>query len=229
NCNNSVTCSVTRSGGDTEDPTLIDPMADCSTLNITGVNECNSEATAFDATTLEASVAALYEDNCDASVSAVLTNTTAGMGNTDCNWSYTYEYTISDNCNNSVTCSVTRSGGDTEDPTLIDPMADCSTLNITGVNECNSEATAFDATTLEASVAALYEDNCDASVSAVLTNTTAGMGNTDCNWSYTYEYTISDNCNNSVTCSVTRSGSDETPPNITECPVPRSVEGCNTS
>ena len=41
------------------------------------------------------------------------------MGNTDCDWSFTYEYMITDNCgNNSTLCSVTYSGADAEAGTL---------------------------------------------------------------------------------------------------------------
>jgi hypothetical protein len=212
NCNNSVTCDVTRSGGDTEDPALIDPQVTCASLNTANHNECLSAATSWDATQIEASVAALYDDNCDASVTATLINTVAGSNNSDCNWIFTYTYQIEDNCNNSVTCDVTRSGGDTEDPALIDPQVTCASLNTANHNECLSAATSWDATQIEASVAALYDDNCDASVTATLINTVAGSNNSDCNWIFTYTYQIEDNCNNSVTCDVTRSGGDTEDP-----------------
>ncbi len=99
-------------------------------------------------------------------------------------------------------------------PALVDMMTTCSSLDQTGVNECLATAAAFDPTTLEAAVAGLYSDNCT-SVTATYTTTTPGAGNSDCGWSFAYDYTISDECGNSTTCTVTRSGSDQTPPTVT--------------
>jgi large repetitive protein len=202
---------VTRSGGDTEVPHLVNSQVDCSSLDITAQNECLSAASLWDATQLYNAVRALYTDNCDNSLTVTLTNT-AGGTNSDCSWSFTYTYKIEDDCNNSVTCTVTRSGGDTEVPHLVNSQVDCSSLDITLQNECLSAATAWDATQLYNSVRALYTDNCDNSLTVTLTNTLAGANNTDCNWIFTYTYKIEDNCNNSVTCTVTRSGSDQTNP-----------------
>ncbi|WP_035656451.1 T9SS type A sorting domain-containing protein, partial [Flavobacterium enshiense] len=195
-------------------PTLVNASTACSSLNQSDLNQCLSAAQAFDANTLAESVAALYQDNCDTSVTATLTNTTPGAENSDCSWSFTYEYTIVDNCNNSVTCQVEYSGGDNEAPTLVDADIDCSSLNQSNLNQCLSAAEAFDASTLAASVAALYQDNCDTSVTATHTFTTPGTGNSNCSWSFTYEFTIVDNCQNSVTCNVEYNGGDNEAPTI---------------
>ncbi|MFN0013238.1 MAG: hypothetical protein ACKVU2_01705, partial [Saprospiraceae bacterium] len=110
------------------------------------------------------------------------------------------------------TCSFTVTVSDSEQPTLAIPIVDCSSLDIPNVNECMSVATEFDATTLQTAVAALYTDNCT-TPTATLTNTTAGMDNTNCSWNFLYEFTISDGIPaNNVTCTVARSGSDQTPP-----------------
>jgi hypothetical protein len=212
-CNNSVTCTVTRSGGDTEVPHLVNSQVDCSSLDITAQNECLSVASQWDATQLYNSVRALYTDNCDNTLTVTLINT-AGGTNSDCSWSFTYTYKIEDDCNNSVTCTVTRSGGDTEVPHLVNSQVDCSSLDITAQNECLSAASQWDATQLYNSVRALYTDNCDNSLTVLLTNTLAGSNNTDCNWIFTYTYKIEDDCNNSVTCTVTRSGGDTEVPHL---------------
>ncbi|MBK9338510.1 MAG: HYR domain-containing protein [Lewinellaceae bacterium] len=211
---NTNTCAFTVTVNDGEAPMLKNLQADCSTLNIPNVTECLSAAALFDATTLESSVAALYMDNCGGTVTATLSGTTPDGGNTNCLWSFAYEFTISDGIPaNDVTCTVTRSGGDEISPALKNLLADCSTLNITGVGECLSAAALFDAATLESSVAALYMDNCGGTVTATLSGTTPGGSNTNCAWSFTYTFTISDGCPaNNVTCMVTRSGDDKIAP-----------------
>src|SRR5215211_5192613 len=151
---------------------LINQLVDCSSLDLVDQNLCDG---GFDPTTLIDDVEELYGDNCDASVSATVTGTTPQMGNTDCSWSYTYEYTIVDNCMNATTCEVTVSGGDTEEPMLVNPLVDCSSLDLEDQNLCNG---GFDPTTLIDDVEELYGDNCDASVLATVTGTIPGMGNT---------------------------------------------------
>ena len=66
------------------------------------------------------------------------------------------------------------------------------------------------AASLESDVAALYTDNCGP-VTASLSGTTPGTTNDNCSWTFTYEYEIDDNCGNTVTCQVERSGGDATP------------------
>ncbi|MEQ1746228.1 MAG: immunoglobulin-like domain-containing protein, partial [Saprospiraceae bacterium] len=127
----------------------------------------------------------------------------------------TVEWTGTDEAGRMGTCSFTVTVSDDESPMLADPMADCSSLDILGVDECLNAAVLFDATTLEASVANLYLDNCSP-VTATLTSTLPDGGNSNCSWSFTYTYTISDGIPaNDVTCTVLRSGSDKTIPVIT--------------
>src|SRR4030095_12094060 len=208
NCENTTTCEVTVSGGDTEAPHLVNPLIDCSSLDLTDQNLCADD---FNGASLTDEVDALYTDNCDADVTVTLTGTTPGVGNTDCSWTYTYEYTIEDNCENTTTCEVTVSGGDTEAPHLVNPLIDCSSLDLTDQNLCADD---FNGASLTAEVDALYTDNCDADVTVTLTGTTPGVGNTDCSWTYTYEYTIEDNCENTTTCEVTVSGGDTEAPHL---------------
>src|SRR5688500_13137735 len=166
-------------------------MNDYSTLNLINQNLCDG---GFDPASLLTDIEALYADNCDDEVNATVTNTTGGMNNTDCSWTYTYEYTIVDNCMNETTCEVVVSGGDTEEPMLVNPLVSCSSLDVDDQNICLSVASAFDGETLEDEVAALYDDNCDMAVTATLVDTIHGGANSDCSWSITYVYEIVDNC-----------------------------------
>ncbi len=213
-CGNFVSCDVVRSGSDQTAPNLIDVAETCSSLDIEDVNECLDVAAVWDATQLEDEVAALYEDNCGDPVVATLTGTTPGVDNDDCDWTFTYNYKIEDDCGNFVSCDVVRSGSDQTAPNLKDEAETCSSLDIEDVNECLDVAAVWDATQLEDEVAALYEDNCGDPVVATLTGTTPGVDNDDCDWTFTYNYKIEDDCGNFVSCDVVRSGSDQTAPNL---------------
>ena len=211
-CGNDVTCDVVYSGGDTEDPALVDPLVSCTSLNSANNNWCLTVADAFDANTLESAVAALYDDNCG-TITATYTGKTPGT-NTNCSWSFTYHFTIDDGCGNDVTCDVVYSGGDTEDPALVDPLVSCTSLNSANNNWCLTVADAFDANTLESAVAALYDDNCG-TITATYTGKTPGT-NTNCSWSFTYHFTIDDGCGNDVTCDVVYSGGDTEDPALVD-------------
>ncbi|MBK8504526.1 MAG: HYR domain-containing protein [Saprospiraceae bacterium] len=204
-CENTTTCQVTYSGGDTEAPILVDSQIECSSLHDAGQNLCLSDAMTFDATSLEDSIAAIYTD-CGG-VQVELTNTIAGESNSDCDWSFIYQYIISDGCGNSTTCDITYSGGDTEAPRLSDNEIDCSSLDMTGINQCLGNSNGFDPVTLETSVAALHTDNCSVAI-AVYTRSFAGENNSDVAWEFTHEFNVKDACDNSISCFVTYSGGD---------------------
>ncbi|MBL7797928.1 MAG: T9SS type A sorting domain-containing protein [Saprospiraceae bacterium] len=155
-----------------------------------------------------------YTDNCGGTVTA--TRTATVVTGDDCNWNVEHTYTVKDACLNELPGQkYDEDGGDSEDPALLNVNVDCSSLDITDVNECLSAAEAWDATQLEDDVKALYGDNCDNDLTVTLMTDetrTLPVENTDCSWSFTYEYLIEDDCGNSVTCTVTRSGGDQTPP-----------------
>ena len=201
-CSNTTTTTITYTGGDSEAPTLIDPTMDCSSLDMTGVNECLVDAEGYDPTVLESNVAALYEDNCDDNLTASFTNETAGASNTDCSWSFTYEFSIQDACGNSVLCEVSRSGSDQDAPTLIGnlpPDGDQGNVCLDDAPDAPSES----------SIASAYTDNCG-SVSATLEDTeTTG---TDCSWTVTYTYEVSDECANTTTVVFEYTGGDTEAP-----------------
>src|SRR5688572_22576300 len=216
NCSNVTECSVVYSGGDTEAPALVDEMITCSSLDVDDQNICLRTASSFNGETLETAVAALYSDNCDMAVTASLIDTVHTAGNTDCEWTITYNYEIEDNCSNVTECSVVYSGGDTEAPALVDEMITCSSLDVDDQNICLSTASAFNGEILETAVAARYSDNCDMAVTASLFDTVHTAGNTDCEWTITYNYEIEDNCSNVTECSVVYSGGDTEAPALVD-------------
>lgn len=205
-CGNSTLCSVTRSGGDTEDPVLVGTTT-CYDLTPGFQNLCNG---AYDPTGLYAAVEGLYNDNCDIDLEVSHTNLSTAE-QSDCAWSYTYEFKVTDNCDNSATCQITVSGGDQSDPELVNANTTCASLNLSDQNFCDG---GFDAESLISEVQALYQDNCDEDLNVTLSNTFDSPNNTDCSWTYTYEYTIEDGCDNSTTCTVTVSGGDDEEPEL---------------
>src|SRR5690606_27715218 len=118
------TCLFTVIINDVEEPFLAG-VDDCTSLNETDVNECLADAQNWDAESesLLLDIAALYDDNCTDPLNVTLETTTAGLGNTDCSWTFTYEYNIADSTGNFVTCEVVRSGGS-------ESLPDGSTPNI---------------------------------------------------------------------------------------------------
>ncbi|HZK07911.1 MAG TPA: immunoglobulin-like domain-containing protein, partial [Bacteroidales bacterium] len=137
---------------ETTPPVLIDFDVTCASLDKENLNQCLSEAIAFDPSTLNDDVADLYEDNCNGIVTAEWTGTTPGT-NDDCNWEFTYAFKIKDVSGNFVTCDVVYSGGDLVAPALTDIWP----TDITDVNNCVANVPA-EPTDVE--IAALYEDAC---------------------------------------------------------------------
>ncbi len=196
NCGNTTTTSITYSGGDKTAPTLTGVLP----LGATNMNLCFS---AIPVGPTAAAIAALYTDNCSGNtVTATKSGTPTG---TNCAWSVTYIYVISDNCGNTTTTSITYSGGDRTAPTLTGVLP----LGATNMNLCFS---AIPVGPTAAEIAALYTDNCSGNtVSATKSGTPTG---TNCAWSVTYTYVISDNCGNTTTTSITYSGADVSAPVI---------------
>ncbi len=100
---------------DNEAPTLVGTIPDGGT----DLNLCFSD---IPAGPTEAEIAALYTDNCG-NVNVTKTGTPTGD---DCDWTVTYNYTIEDDCENFADeVNITYSGGDTEDPEIINlPVVD---------------------------------------------------------------------------------------------------------
>ena len=149
----------------------------------------------------------MYQDNCGGAITVVKTGSPTG---TNCAWTVTYTYSIKDKCGNEVTPkpTVTYSGGDLTAPTLI--VAGSFPVGAIEINGCIGSAPVGPTT---AAIAALYQDNCGGTITVVKSGTPTG---TNCAWSVTYTYTITDACGNAVTPAptVTYSGGDVSAPVI---------------
>ncbi len=216
-CGNTVTPApmFTVSGADHTAPTLTGSWPS----NITGVNNCRSNAPAGPS---DATIAALYTDACSGTISVSHTSVPSG---TDCAWSVLYSYTIMDKCGNTVTPAptFTVSGADHTAPALTGSWPS----NITGVNNCMSNAPAGPT---NAAIAALYTDACGGTISVTHTSVPSG---TDCSWNVLYTYTIMDKCGNTVTPAptFTVSGADQTAPVLTGTWLPNitAVNSCDAT
>ncbi|HEX7411535.1 MAG TPA: hypothetical protein VF298_05270, partial [Bacteroidales bacterium] len=89
-------------------------------------------------------IKALYADNCDGAV--IVTKSETPTGN-NCAWSVTYNYEVKDACNNIVSPSpsITYSGNDNTNPSIVCPAVPLSLWPNSGPNYMNS-GTGWDAT-----------------------------------------------------------------------------------
>lgn len=148
----------------------------------------------FNPYSLVPAVAALYEDD-SGGIYVNLTNVVAGTTNSECNWNFTFLFTISDAAGNATTCEVYYSGDDHFSPNLIDENMSCASLNQSDLDLYDG---GFDPATLIPDVAALCEDNCDENFTTSLFSVAASArySNYDCAWSYDFTYTLHDKCLN---------------------------------
>ena len=190
-CSNTTIAEVEYTGGDTEAPSL--------TGTLPGGDEGN--ACLSDAPTAPAGsvISAEYTDNCG-TVSASLDGTNT-VGD-DCSWTVTYTYIVEDECSNTTIADVEYTGGDTEAPSLtgnLPPDGDQGNVCLDDAPDAPSESF----------IASAYTDNCG-SVSATLEDTeTTG---TDCSWTVTYTYEVSDECANTTTVVFEYTGGDTEEP-----------------
>jgi len=191
-CNDVIVVAFEHFGGDTSPPT------GSSTYSAPVTNGCISDAPDFDATNALMG----FSDNCAGSLMATLTGTTPGASNSDCSWSFTYDYTVTDFCSNTpIAGSYTVSGGDMTGP------SGSSTYSAPFTDGCMSDAPVFNA-----AHALVGFNDCTANMTVTFNTTTLGPSNSDCNWSFTYNYTVFDDCNNPTAGSYTVSGGDVTGP-----------------
>jgi parallel beta-helix repeat protein len=169
------------------------------------INSCLSNAPSGPA---GSEIAALFVDACGGTVSAVKHTETTGN---DCNWNVKYSYEVTDACGNRVEPwpTVNYQGSDKTAPVLTGTWP----TDITDVDDC---AANVPAEPTDATIAALYTDACGGNITVTHT-TTPGVANTNCIWSYAFEYTIQDACGNIVMPKpvFTISGGDATIPLIT--------------
>ena len=218
-----ATCNQSVAVVDTQDPTITGTL---TTSNVEGCSVSAAPAAAATVGQLEALAGSIrISDACTSDALLLVSHSDASNGS--CPIVIARTYTITDAYTNSVQIVHTINIRDVSAPSLINPAVACSSLNRTGIDSCLSTAQEFDPRTLNGAVASLYADNCSAPT-ATWTSTTSGASNSNCSWTFTYLYSISDVCGNTTICSVTYAGGDKTPPVITNCPVSRlEVETAN--
>ena len=220
-CGNDTTLNATLTLEDTSDPDLsncsvTDGAIECSgTDNETLANDWNAANIAA----LESCVA----DTCDTDFTGQITSdydfnnlsSTCGQGGT-----IAVVYTITDDCGNATTLNATLTLEDTSDPDL----SNCSVENT--VLECSdteneSLADAWNAANI-AALESCVADTCDTDFTGQVTsnydfnnlNTTCGPCGT-----INVVYTITDDCGNSSSITVTLTFDDGTIPDLSNCSV----------
>jgi hypothetical protein len=180
------------------DVTVVDNQAPVITCPAAQTVDCAGDVPAPAPTTVSAS------DNC-----AVQSVTWEGdvISNQTCanRYTITRTYKATDIHTNSSTCTQTITVNDQTAPT------GTQYAGVQGINSCLPTATsvaAFDAT----NAAAGYSDNCGGVVTATQDGPTDIQG-TNCSWTATYYYHVSDACGNTLgNQSYTNSGGDQTAP-----------------
>ncbi len=157
-------------------------------------------------------IAELYEDNCS-DVTVELIREYESESN--CDWSFEYEYTVTDACGNAASnIIITYSGSDTVAPTLKDgeqiPVGTVNNLDL-----CLSETDTLGEPT-EEEIALLYEDNCEGPIQVTKERTEYVVpGQEDCNWQVWFVYTVADECGNVAdTFKLIYHGNDQSAPEL---------------
>ena len=219
----STTADATYStfGGDQTAPVLVDPLVAPSGNMLPGFNACKpaDDNAAIAAYFNNATIAAFYEDVCSgATTPTQIKNVRAILGGVNCGWSVEFKYDVEDGCtppNKLLDETFTIVGGDQNQPTnpgpnYVDPIAMHNYCVFTSA--MIPPALAFD----PANATMGYTDDCATAVTASITNTT--INGTDCGWTLTYEYTISDGCpaNDLTGQTYSHSGKSQDAPIITD-------------
>jgi hypothetical protein len=148
------------------------------------------------------SIEALYTDNCG---SVMVNQIGSSVTGTNCSWTATYTYSITDACGNAASNAVvTYTGGDTEAPTLVGTLPGGPVGNV-----CMSAPPTAPSTS---SIAAVYTDNCSAATATLIGSSVTGD---NCSWTATYTYSIVDACGNAApNAVVTYTGGDTEAPTL---------------
>jgi hypothetical protein len=210
-CDNTDTCVQTITIDDTMDPEITACAADTSVQCIEDIAHPLNSWTGFVASGGAAT------DNCDANLEATYEE---GDPVGTCATTIELTWTIKDDCDNFDTCVQTITVDDTTAPVIetcpIDQDYECGPDPTLTANMSSKEDWKFPGATIQGFLAAggVARDNCDEDLEAsyVLSGPT-GM----CPKVWTLVWTVSDDCDNSDTCTQTITEDDTTPPSIA-CP-----------
>ena len=171
-CGNTSTCIQSITIVDNSPPVLTGTIP----AGASGISACIANVPAGPST---ATIAALFTDNCSA-ITVLKSGTPVG---TNCSWTLTYTYTVSDVCGNVVSISptVSYSGGDNIPPTA-NPMP------VLGPYQCYSNRPAPNILDVTGKA-----DNCGGTVTVNFVSDSPDPG---CTGTVTRTYSIADACGN---------------------------------
>ncbi|WP_425075163.1 hypothetical protein [Psychroserpens sp. S379A] len=193
---------IYHNGGDNTPPELVGDLPE----GVTGLQCLSENPGEPDLAQIEAA----YTDNCG---DVIITPFKVFIAGDDCGWTATYEYEIKDTCGNKLpNLVIENSGADTMAPELEGEIP----MGSNTVNACKDSDLGEPT---EEEIAALFSDNCaELTADNVLKVEKLSIGS-DCEWIRVFEYTVSDNCNNSYpTFKINYQGGDsEGPMSTGEC------------
>jgi hypothetical protein len=204
NCDNYYdgVVKVTYWGSDQTAPKLID--GETLPAGQSGINACLSDAIAANPPVDAHSIEKLFEDNCSKDVYA---RSALTVVDDSCKWSFYYTYYVWDACGNTYEFKQDFDGEDNTAPVLTGAIPE----DMSDLDYCMGDAPDGPS---EGYIADQFSDSCGVNVERTVFST-----GTDCNWLYSYEYVVYDNCDNYVdTFKITHQGGDGTDPVITSCP-----------
>ncbi len=188
----------TDCGGNTVTHNQIYDVTDNTPPSLTGTLPNNS-ASPVDAcipTTpssyFDATVVSNYTDDCQ-SPSIINQSSAVDAGSTNCMWSVTHTFEVTDNCGNVLASqSYQTFGEDKTAPTGTAPMGTANNNTCKPTN-AGAQTLYFD----DATVLAGYTDACGGALS--IDNKVTNVTGTDCAWTATHTYDVVDACNNVMT------------------------------
>ena len=204
NCGNYYdgTVKVTHWGSDQTAPNLVAGAK--LPAGVSDINACLADAIDANPPLDKDTVLKLFEDNCSSTLYFDYERTDTDL---DCTWAFHYTYYVYDECGADNTFSFKQyfSGEDKTAPVLVGAIPQ----DMSDIDACKD---GIEGPT-EGEIAALFHDSCGVNVTRTVYST-----GTNCNWLYSFEYVVTDNCDNAYpTFKVTYQGGDDTAPVITEC------------
>ncbi len=199
---------IYHNGGDMTAPELVGELPE----GVTGLQCKDENPGAPDLSAIQAA----YTDNCG---DVIITPFEPVMAGDDCEWSFTYEYEIKDSCGNKLpNLVIVNSGADTMPPVLEGEIP----MGMNSVNAC-IDSDLGEPT--EEEIAALFSDNCaEITADNVYKIEKLAIGD-DCEWIRVFEYTVSDDCDNTYpTFKINYQGGDTEDPTFEVFPDDITIE-----
>ena len=190
---------VTYWGSDQSAPYAVDTLP----AGASGINACIADALQDNPPVDGDAIIKLFEDDCDDKLQA---RSALTVVDDSCKWEFYYTYYVWDDCQNVYEFKQHFSGEDNVAPVLVGEIP----MDMSDIDSCKDDAPDGPS---EGEISQLFHDSCGVNVDRTVFST-----GDDCNWLYSYEYDVYDNCGNHYqTFKITYQGGDQTAPTF-ECP-----------